>query len=163
MEEGATSQGVWMAPDAAQGRGRIRRWRKGPRAKECKWAQTLHKVKERSLPWSLQKEHSPAHPGFQPRVTDLASGFLNCREISCAVWCCYVSGNLLQQQVYACWDEWPPIPNLTGISPVRGDGQVKDSVLQLLGPLVPGECMASSGDELGWDGRRGPAGSSGWT
>lgn len=59
-------------------------------------------------------------------------------------------GNLLQQQLYACWDEWPPIPNLTGISPVRGEGQVKDSVLQMLGPLVFGECMASSGNELGW-------------
>ena len=33
--------------------------------------QTLQKVKEWSLLWSLQKEHSPAHPGFQPRVTDL--------------------------------------------------------------------------------------------
>ena len=61
-----------------------------------------------------------------------------------------MSGNLLQQQLYACWDEWPPIPNLTGISPVRGEGQVKDSVLQMLGPLVFGECMASSGNELGW-------------
>ena len=35
-----------------------------------------------------------------------------------------------------------------GISLVRGEGQVKDSVLQLLGPLVCGECMASNGDEL---------------
>ena len=46
MEEGAMSQGVQPPPDAA-------------------------KVTEWSLPWSLQKEHSPAHPGFQPRVTDL--------------------------------------------------------------------------------------------
>ena len=75
---------------------------------------------------------------------------------------CCVSGNLLQQ-LYACRDEWPPIPNLTGISPVRGEGQVKDSVLQLLGPLVFGECMASIGNELGWGGRWGPAGSFGWT
>ena len=33
---------------------------------------------------------------------------------------------------------------------MRGEGQVKDSVLQMLGPLVFGECMASSGNELGW-------------
>ena len=53
-----------------------------------------------------------------------------------------------QQHLYACWDEWPPIPNLMGISLVRGEGHVKDSVLQLLGPLVFGECMTSKGDEL---------------
>ena len=33
--------------------------------------QMLQKVMEWSLPWSLQKEHSPAHPRFQPCVTDL--------------------------------------------------------------------------------------------
>ena len=58
-----TEAGVLVGGSEDGGRGHEPRSADGP--------QTLQKVKEWSLLWSLQKEHSPAHPGFQPHVTDL--------------------------------------------------------------------------------------------